>query len=356
MVLSLLFIEGATRVLVGTGVLSHRVYPTHREPQFWAYVDPVIGMWKHPNATFRHANACFDVTYKSNSQGARDVERASRSPAGRRVVVLGDSFIEGWGVVDQERLTNRLEARTGIEHLNFGASGHFSVVQEWLLYDTYAQKYDHTDVFLFILPFNDYRDNHPDEFRDDLYRPFLTRQGDQLEVVYTVPFEDRATLDRNVFSMLQNGFDNHVYLSNVLRQGFGRVNTVRPSRKSENAESFYDDFSEEDLNALLHSLNRISEIAGDRSFHIFTIPVEKDLDYAELHGTDFALTEALRRFADDHENTAFHDLASAFMKHAEERGLNPSDYTLGCDMHWNGLGNQVAADAVSRIVYGATGP
>lgn len=308
-------------------------------------------MWKHPNATFRHANACFDVTYASNSFGARDPERSLRSSADRRVVVLGDSFIEGWGVVDEERLTNRLEAQTGFEHLNFGASGHFGVVQEWLLYEAYAQKYDHSDVFLFILPFNDYRDNHPDQFQSNLYRPFLVRQGDSLELMYPVTFEDRETLHRNVFSMIQNAFDNRVYLSNVLRQGFGLLNTVHASQTSSDAESFYDSFSDDDLEALLYSLTRISEIAGDRNFYIFTIPVDKDLDYAQRNGSDFALTKALQRFANDHENTEFHDLTPAFVQYTEENDLAASDFSLGCDMHWNALGNQVAADAVSQFVY-----
>jgi hypothetical protein len=313
-------------------------------------------MWKHPRATFRHANACFDVTYTSNSFGARDLERSFESPASRRVIVLGDSFIEGWGIVDEERLTNRLETQTGFEHLNFGASGDFSVVQEWLLYEAYANKYDHSDVFLFILPFNDFRDNHPDQFRSDLYRPFLIRQGEEFEVMYPINFEDRETLHRNVFSMMQNAFDNHVYLSNVLRQGFGLLSTVHASRTSADTESFYDSFSTEDLDALLHSLNRISEIAGDRNFYIFTIPVDKDLDYAKRSGTNFALTKALRRFADDRENTEFHDLTSAFVQYAEEHGIAPADFTLGCDIHWNGLGNRVAADAVALLVYGVSKP
>lgn len=209
-------------------------------------------MWKHPRATFRHANACFDVTYTSNSFGARDLERSFESPASRRVIVLGDSFIEGWGIVD--------------------------------------------------------------------------------------------------------AFDNHVYLSNVLRQGFGILSTVHASRTSADTESFYDSFSTEDLDALLHSLNRISEIAGDRNFYIFTIPVDKDLDYAKRSGTNFALTKALRRFADDRENTEFHDLTSAFVQYAEEHGIAPADFTLGCDIHWNGLGNRVAADAVALLVYGVSKP
>lgn len=354
--LSFAFIEGFVRVLVGLGLLVHRTYPTSVEPQFWAYVDPVVGIWKRPEVTFRHIDKCFDVTYQSNSFGARDVERSLSSPAQRRVVVLGDSFVEGFGIRDEDRLTNRLEQATGIEHLNFGASGNFSVVQQWLLYEAYAQKYDHSDVFVFILPYNDYRDNHPDRFDPDSYRPFLKHTGDDFEVWYPIEFENRDKSLRSELARAKNAIDNHLYISDQLRQAYDAMERLADSRSVPHAPSYYDSFSEEDLQALLYTLKRVSEVAGDRNFYIFTIPVEKDLDYAEHNGTDFALTKALRRFADDRENTEFLDLTPAFVRYAEEHDISAADFTLGCDMHWNGLGNQVAAEAVSKLVYGTSEP
>ena len=43
--------------------------------------------------------------------GARDAERARVAPQRRRHVVLGDSFVEGYGVAEGERLTRSVERR-----------------------------------------------------------------------------------------------------------------------------------------------------------------------------------------------------------------------------------------------------
>jgi hypothetical protein len=126
--LCFMFIEIFIRILISVDLLPYRVYPTSREPSFWAYINPVVGMWRYPNTTFRHVTDCVDQEYATNSAGARDSERSLRSTDKRRVVVLGDSMIEGYGLASGDRLTNKLEEKTGIEHLNFGTSGSFGTI------------------------------------------------------------------------------------------------------------------------------------------------------------------------------------------------------------------------------------
>src|SRR5205823_2999909 len=99
---------------------------------------------------------CFDAVYRSNSYGARDKDRQKESLGSRRVIVLGDSMIEGFGVDAADRVTDRLERATGIEHLNFGTSGDFGSIQEWLLYTRVKKDFDHSEVMLFMLPDNDF--------------------------------------------------------------------------------------------------------------------------------------------------------------------------------------------------------
>ena len=62
----------------------------------WRGHHPVLGVWHATDLEARHTSRCFDVAYRMNSVGARDGERSHRA-AGSRVVVLGDSFTEGWG-------------------------------------------------------------------------------------------------------------------------------------------------------------------------------------------------------------------------------------------------------------------
>lgn len=343
----LLLLESAVRLLVGLGVLTHRLHPTSPEPQFWAYIDPVVGIWKHPRQEFRHRTGCFDLVYRTNSAGMRDVERSLESDAARRVLVLGDSFVEGFGVADGERFTDRLEAETGVEHLNFGASGSFSVVQEWLLYEAYAQKYQHSEVMLFVLPSNDYTDNRPETFNPAYYRPFLSRDKGDFKVWYPVEFDERDTGTRSTANLVKNAIDNHFYLSNQIR-----VNLLAwGDRPDEEPQSDYDKFEGDDLDALLYALNEVSEIAGERPVTVFTIPSTRDLRWASEHGTDFELSAALEKLATERENIRFHDLTPDFLAYAEAHDLAFEDFTLGCDPHWGPLGHAVAADAVRKVTF-----
>src|SRR5690606_12262006 len=136
---------------------------------------PELGIWRWPNARFEHRGDCFDVVYETNSIGARDVERP-REAAGRRVVVLGDSFMEGWAVAREARLPDRLEAATGIPHLNF-AMAHFGPYQSLLAYRSLARDYEHDAVLLGLLPANDFLDSElalaATIAGSYLYRPYL---------------------------------------------------------------------------------------------------------------------------------------------------------------------------------------
>lgn len=173
-ILSLALIEIVIRVGVTLEYLPLQTYPTNREPQFWANIDPIVGRWRYPNATFRNVFSCFDETYRTNSVGARDPERSLVSSDKQRAVVLGDSFTEGWGVAHGDRVTDILEAETGIEHLNFGTSS-WGTIQQWLYYKNYAHAYDHSAVLLLMLPSNDFHDNDPDYQNQNLYRPYLRK-------------------------------------------------------------------------------------------------------------------------------------------------------------------------------------
>jgi lysophospholipase L1-like esterase len=351
----LVVLEILLRVLAVYGIFPYQRYPTSFKPVYWDDIDPVIGTWRYPNAELRHISPCFDVVYRSNSYGARDVERERRSRAPRRVVVLGDSFVEGFGVKDDDRLTDMLEKRTGVEHLNFGSAGGFGSIQEWLTYKRLASRFDHTDLFIFTLPCNDFEDNDPSYYPADRYRPYLKGKNGQYELYYPVSFEKRQRFHRSRGTTIRNIIDNNVYLANFLRRaireakvGLGLKNRSLTGREA----AFYDRFTREDLDKLFYTYEQILRIAGDRRVYLFTIPVEEDFNAALNRGYDFRLVTALKDFASKHPNLFYRDLLEDFVAHARRTGSRYRDYTVGCDRHWSRAGHQVAADAVHRFVYG----
>ena len=317
--LCILLLDGLKRLLVGAGLLPYRTYPTSRVPQYWPSIDPVVGVWRYPNATLVQKERCSTVTYRSNSAGARDPERLQRSTAERRFVVLGDSFIEGYGLDAEDRVTNLLEART--------------------------------DVLLFILPANDFEDNDPQEFPAKSYRPFLRPQGEGYEVYYTVPWERRVRDERRLSTVIKNTIDNHLYLANVLRWATSELKGgVKAGTKEQRLAlngSDYDRHSPADFRVMTYALDQLVRAAGERRVFMVTIPTENDFAAAR-RGETSRLVGEMTAFAARYPNVRYRDLLPDFLDDAGTSGQSFTDYLLECDNHWGKLGNKLVADRLER--------
>ena len=92
-----------------------------------------------PNGRFRHTSYEYDYIWANNSLGMRDRERPRQKPPDAfRILILGDSMIQGQGVTLEDAMVTRLEgllnhpARTKpIEVLNGGVFG-YSPMLEYL--------------------------------------------------------------------------------------------------------------------------------------------------------------------------------------------------------------------------------
>lgn len=348
------FLDMLLRFLVLLGMIPYQRYPTlGGGPAYIGDFDPVIGVWHKPNASMRHVTGDFDVTYYSNSYGAQDIERSKKSNASRRVVVLGDSYVEGYGVAREDRFTELLEKRTGIEHLNFGCSGGFGSIQEWLLYDHLASTFDHTDVFVFMLPFNDFSDNDPREFPASRYRPYLRKSGAGFEVYYPVTFEQRQLLFYDWGKIIKNTIDNHWYLANLLRWTSDQIDQKGRAKKKEpvKVSNRYDRFQDIDLERLNFSFEQIVKKAGSRRVTFFTIPSKDDYYWAKQKGYNFRLTKILKEFAERFPQVRYVDLLPLFLAHAQNHKLHYDDYNHAHDGHWSAKGHAAVAEMIYQAVY-----
>jgi hypothetical protein len=153
---------------------------------FWFDLNQDFGTWHLPNHYYRQKKTCFDTDYFSNSNGFRDFERNEKSKQ-KRVVVLGDSFMEGYGVDTTNRASNLLEKKTKTPHLNFGLAGNFSPTQYWILYQKMASSFDHDAVIVGFLPSNDFIDDDLEILQNqgsNRYKPFLKGDYPNYEIEY----------------------------------------------------------------------------------------------------------------------------------------------------------------------------
>jgi hypothetical protein len=300
---------------------------------FWADINPVFGVWHRPNGVFIHKGGCYDVTYYTNSYGARDRERSLHSSR-PRTIVLGDSMIEGMGLPAEERLSNIMERDTGIEQLNFGTGGNFGPLQYALLYKSLAAPFDHNLVIVGVLPDNDFHDMDLAYWRAHgwagPYRPYY---GPDLSIIYDGHFNPHAG----------DGTWDHVeaflraYLASY---HVGQYLDTRFYWRTLNPYSGYNDYNEVDLARLEKSLQDIKSTADAHGARVavFLIPHARDFIRLRQSGSN-RLGPVMERWGRD-QGIPIKDLLPEMNQRA---GADYRSYFLPCDGHWSARGNAVAA-------------
>ena len=332
---------------------------------FWRDIDPHFGLWHVPLSRYRHVKNCFDVTYVANDYGARDVERTAKGE-GRRFVVLGDSFVEGFGLGRSDRFASRLETSTGIEHLNFGASG-LGPLQYALLYKHLASRFGHTDVMVMLYPANDFSDNSVEFGRiyfRDRYRPYFERNGKGFEIIYFRPSLNdtgpaaAASLVRRMtyeftatFHVLDEARWRIIRLAEKLfpPRWAGRANGGNGyDYWSRPTYSGFQDYSADDFEKLVLSLDMIVNEASGRQVHLVLAPGLMDLQRYASNGHS-RLGEDLREWARDRPVQLI-DLLPRLHARLSRGPMAAKQLFLPCDSHWNSTGHEMVADEILQAI------
>jgi hypothetical protein len=172
--LSLIFGEAALRLL-GRGPLQVNPVPG----SFWRH-DAHLGWSNSPGAEGVFDHPRFRINVKINSKGLRDREYAyERTPGTPRVLVIGDSFVWGYGVEQQETFPKVLEARRpGVEVINAGVAG-YGTDQELLWLRSEGVRY-RPDLVILVMCGNDDDENNKGLVYNVYHKPRFTLAGGDL--------------------------------------------------------------------------------------------------------------------------------------------------------------------------------
>jgi lysophospholipase L1-like esterase len=172
----------ATAVVIVAGIelILPRFAPTqHISHHRWGNRPPTL----LPGVTHRATTRNYDVTFRANALGFNDVEHSLAKPPGRfRVLLLGDSFVEGFQVRPERHLARLLEglaARDGhdVEVVAMGISG-YGQAQELATYESVGRPYRPDLVVAFFCP-------------NDLWNNLVGIEGDEGPPVYTLSSEGK---------------------------------------------------------------------------------------------------------------------------------------------------------------------
>ncbi|HEX9709888.1 MAG TPA: SGNH/GDSL hydrolase family protein, partial [Candidatus Thermoplasmatota archaeon] len=146
---TILALEGIARVMEGGAATGGTTFADYSE------YDPLLGWRKRPGARLAFRRREYAVDFALNSHGLRDPERGYEAPPGTaRILALGDSFVEGYGVPLEQTVTQVLEGSLrargcSIQVVN-GATTGYSTDQEYLFYRTEGVRYAPRVVVLFF--------------------------------------------------------------------------------------------------------------------------------------------------------------------------------------------------------------
>lgn len=134
-----------------------RSRPAGRSGEQAAYseFDPELGWRKKPSSVARYRRREFETEVRVNARGLRGPEAPYADSLRRdRILLLGDSFVEGYTVAEDEAVGERLRASLAssgcpVEVVNGGTHG-YSTDQELLFYRSEGRRYGAGTVVLFV--------------------------------------------------------------------------------------------------------------------------------------------------------------------------------------------------------------
>ncbi len=308
--------------------------------QFWTVTNPVFGMWHPANGHFLHQEGCFSFEYFTNSYGARDVERSVHS-GHPRTVVLGDSFVEGFGLPVDKRLSNILETRSGREHLNFGTGGGFSPLQYALVYSSMASKFDHDRVLVEVLPDNDFHEMDGAWMEDHYPGRYFPYYRDDFSVGYMGKFNPNV-LDEfgdRTDAFLRAYFATYHVVEYIQA---ARLYSVRPR-----LYSGYNDYGQTDLARLQKALLDIKQTADTHGAEVYVFLIPRPHDFQRYRQGQDRLGPVLEAWG---REAGIH--VKDLLPEMDARGKGDySAFFLPCDDHWSAQGTEAAADILGPWIY-----
>jgi len=141
--------------------------------------DPELGWFPIPNLVskftgLRGISANREISVQNNSIGLRDIEHDDAPK--ETILVLGDSFVWGYDVEADERLTSFLRKQLPDKRIvNAGVSG-YGTDQEYLLLRRLWDRFK-PDIVVLIVYYNDHLENASNSRYDGTYKPYFVWSG-----------------------------------------------------------------------------------------------------------------------------------------------------------------------------------
>ncbi len=198
-------------------------YAAPREGGPLVNIDPELGWTLRPGIAGLRSEEPWQADVRTNALGFRDVEHAGKAADVARVAVLGDSFVFGSGVRQDETLTHQLAARLGpaFEVVNLGVPG-YGTDQALLTLRRWGPRLA-PDVVVAGFFWNDVMENASGEIYGMRKPRFVLAGGDKSDALTLVP--PGAPRGSSAFSRLDAVLGARSHLWSLSRRAFERASS-----------------------------------------------------------------------------------------------------------------------------------
>jgi len=323
--------------------------------------DPLLGTRLVPNAEY--------VQYKEgysrgrfNSLGLRDREIPYAKPENsKRVLILGDSFMEALQVDIDSNFPRRLQAFLGealpwhnVKTVNAGRGG-MGTAEEYLWYVTEGVKYNPDLVLLALYVGNDFRDNSKTLTGRDVFKPYITFDADTFWVDASFAESRLYKLAALFWPLLSNSVVAAETARRVeaLTAGAAKEGAA-PCPKDAGVFDFEPDSAWENAYAVTGKLVALLDDAVKRNSSAFCVMIIPDSYQVEdtesecVSGADLLRPNRFLREIAEARGIPVFDLTEAFEREYWRTGDNMYGFgeNLGTG-HWNERGHNLAAQTMA---------
>lgn len=318
--------------------------------------------WHPVNASTRQIEGdCIDATMKFNAIGARGVLPDQQDTS--TVVFLGDSFIEGYGLQENETIPFQYATSARKPVLNLGTSGKFGTTQMSVVYEYLGKQFAHNKVVICTYLANDFNDNNPDCHLSGRYAPYYVPDTAGGYKLITKGSAENSSFTRKSYDeMIQRGY-THVnvsqsallFLSNsnnakdAVKRFFQLSYTYRLFKHIESRiNPKYPEYSNQDLAVFKYTIQRIIDTAATRNAKVYLVNIPEKAMWNSQAYLDFNrkrqgdMTATLKG-----SNITILDFAG----YVSARKIPPVSLYHSCNAHFNAYGAQVFSSFLAENIH-----
>jgi hypothetical protein len=292
----------------------------HTDGYTWRTYNNEIGPWHKISSSDRHIRRCFDVTYKSNNIGARDNIDYSVDYFDNAIILVGDSFAEGFGVNLENTFAKIISKSTGKNVVNLGAGGS-NTKNNFKRFEKFTTNKNYSEIIYFLLPENDFISTEDDnEINNALYQQnYITKKN------------NKKKIKQNLI-IFSNAYLYSYNLLRTIKYIFFKGNDYYKNNSYQFKDKEIIDQISIDIFKVLSIENKMKTLViiptrGD----ILNYKINKEQNYKNLYWYKKLLKNSEKYNVNLIDLMDFKDMKKEY------------SYYHNCDPHWNENGNKFAA-------------